>query len=410
MRWPGVLVPARPELYFGEHLVGWYAVVDTGRTEQGGAAFAADTGIPMGSWWRRAVLAGAVGEIEPLVTSEFTEESQLLYRRDVKERLSALAPFLTFDGDPYPVVTDTGVVWVVDGYTTAATYPYAEFSSAGTLRPTGLHAPLNYLHASVKATVDAYDGTVHLYRTDVGGADDPLLDTWQRIFPGLIEPISGLPDDIRSHLRYPADLLVVQTEMLGRYHVNDAEDLFSGTDRWSVAKAPSASVGEDPAGPALPVSLFMPVGEIGPTGHWVALRPYSAGASDNPAADRDELTALAIADHDDPEHLGIVAIEARPGRQVATPQIAQSAIDADPATAEAFTLLNANGSKIEFGPMTPLPIDAALVWARPIMVSGTASTTVVRLYGVVAVSNGLVGPGVDVPTSIDDAVAAAEVR
>jgi len=405
-----VLVPARPELYFGENLAGWYAIVGTRRTEQGGAVFAGDTGIPIGSWWRKAVLSAAVGEIEPLLSAELTEDSQLLYRRDVRERLAALAPFLTFDGDPYPVVTGDGVVWVVDAYTTASTYPYSQFSSAGSVGATGLHGSFNYLHASVKATVDAYDGSVHLYRTDVGGADDPVLDVWERIFPGLIEPISELPEELRSHLHYPPDLLAVQTELLGRYHVTDAEALFSGTDRWSVSTAASVAVGEEPTGPAPAVSLFMP--PVGPQaeGHWVAIRPYSPGASGNPAAGRDELVALAIADHDDPEHLTIVVIEDRPGRQVATPQIAQSAIDADPAMARLFTLLNANGSKVQFGPMTPIPIGDALVWTRPIVVSGTATTTVPRLYGVVSVSNGLVGLGDDVPQSVNAAVNAVSAR
>ena len=242
----GVLAPSRSQLYFGEHLADWYAIVGTERTEQGGTAFAADTGIPIASWWRRAALAVTVGEVDPLLSSELTGDSQLLYRRDVRERLAALAPFLSFDGDPYPVVTEDGVVWVVDGYTTAATYPYSQFTSPASLGATGLHGSVNYVHASVKATVDAYDGTVHLYRTDVGGADDPLLDAWERIFPGIVEPISGLPDEIRAHLRYPPDLLTVQTELLGRYHVGDAEALFSGTDRWSVSTAASVAVGEDP--------------------------------------------------------------------------------------------------------------------------------------------------------------------
>ncbi len=162
--------------------------------------------------------------------------SQLLYRRGISERLNALAPFLTFGTDPYAVVTDEGVTWVVDGYTTAATYPYSQF--------TGLvGSSVNYVRASVKATIDAYDGTVHLYRTAAGGSDDPVLDAWEDIFPGLVEPITDMPAELQAHLRYPPELLGVQNALIGRYHVDDAETLFNGTQRWSPSAAAAAQVG-----------------------------------------------------------------------------------------------------------------------------------------------------------------------
>ncbi len=229
----------------------------------------------------------------------------------------------------------------------------------------------NYVHGSVKATIDAYDGTVHLYRTEVGGADDPILEAWEQIFPGLIEPIANMPADLSEHLLYPPDLLTVQTSLLGRYHVSDAETLFNGSDRWSITPAPGEGVAKDSPGLSQAVSLFLPTaGEM--QGHWVAIRPYGPGASTNPTANRDFLSAIAIADHDDPERLVLLRLEPRLGRQVSSPLVAQSAIDTDPELARTFTLLNANGSAVQFGPMTPLPLDGAMVWARPIIVTGTA--------------------------------------
>ena len=203
------LDPEHPELYFADGLANWYAIVGTERTEQGGEAFTADTGIDLDSIWKRLVLSVSTNEIEPLTSSELTSDSQLLYRRDVRDRLQAVAPFLSFDSNPYPVITDEQVVWVVDAYTTSARVP---------LRPVHVDrwAPVversagqrvNYVHASVRATVNAYDGAVHLYRTEVGGGDDPLLDAWEEIFPGLIEPIADMPAEISAHLRYPTDLL-----------------------------------------------------------------------------------------------------------------------------------------------------------------------------------------------------------
>lgn len=393
----GLLATDRPELYFGEGMAGWYAIVGTRRTEVGGGSFAGHTGISLSSRWRRLVLGLSVGEIEPVVSSELTGDSQLLFRRDILERLTALAPFLSYDSDPFPTVTDDGIVWIVDAYTTARTYPYAQFArDAGLPASSGMAgSSFNYMHASVKATVNAYDGSVHLYRTEVGGADDPILHTWSSIFPGLIEPIAAMPDQLREHLVYPDDLLTVQTSMLGRYHVSDAETLFSGSDSWAI----SASVGESVvragaesvgAVPAPAVSLFMPSSEpLG--GHWVAIRPYGVGSASNPTSVRAELAAYAVADHDDPERLLLVRVEVVPGEPVSDPRVAQAAIDTDSDFAALFTLLNANGSSIQFGPMTPVPISGAVVWVRSIVVTGTADTTTPRLHSVAVVSDGVVG-------------------
>lgn len=384
--------PDRPEIYFGEGLANWYAIVGTKRSEQGGVSFDADTGIPLSGLGNRLVAAVGLGDIEPLTSSELTSDSQLLFRRSLLERVGALAPFVAWDAEAYPVVVDGRITWIMEGYTTAATYPYSQFAVN-----TGLNvsSPLsgrsyNYLHGSVKATVDGYDGTVHLYETAVGGADDPILQAWKQIFPGLLEPISNMPSGLQDHLVYPPDLFTVQTTMLGRYHVTSPEVLFNGSDRWSTSPAPGSGVAQESPGASGAVSLLMPtIGEM--QGHWVAIRPYDPGASSNPSAHRDLLAAFAVADHDDPEHMTLVRIAERVGRQVSTPQVAQSAIDTDPTLAEEFTLLNANGSIVQFGPMTPIPLDGAMVWVRPIIVTGTADTTAPRLFGVTAVSNGIVG-------------------
>jgi uncharacterized protein len=393
------LAGARPQLYFGENLAGWYVIVGTDRTEVGGVDFSGDTAIELDGLWRKLALSLSVGQIEPLVSAELGPGSRLLFRRDIIERLGYLAPFLSFDANPYPVVADGRITWLVDGYTTSSTYPYSEYARNAGLPPaSGLSShSFNYVHASIRATIDAYDGTVHLYRTEVGGANDPILDAWDSIFPGLIEPIADMPDDLRAHLLYPQDMLTVQTSILGRYHVSDAETLFSGTDSWAISVAAGDGVARTSASPearsttpAPAVSLFMPgTDELG--GHWVAIRPYGPGSADNPTSTRDELSALAIADHDDPEHMTLVRIEVDSGRLISSPSVAQAAIDTDGDLAALFTLLNANGSAVQFGPMTPIPLSDALVWARSIVVTGTAETTAPRLYGVAAVSNGIVG-------------------
>jgi hypothetical protein len=407
----------RSELYFGEGLAGWYAIVGTNRTELGGSVFSGDTAIPLGSFWRRLAVSLAVGEIDPLVSAELGPESQLLYRRSLAERLGYLAPFLSFDANPYPVVTDGKITWLVDGYTRTSHYPYSQYArDVGLSSESGMASgSFNYMHASIRATVDAYDGTVHLYRTEAGGADDPILDAWSAIFPGLIEPISEMPEELRDHLLYPQDMLTVQTSMLGRYHVSDPETLFSGADSWAISAAAGNGVARSTEGsgaanpvPAPAVSLFMPSSEpLG--GHWTAIRPFGPGSASNPTSTRDELIAIAVADHDDPERLILERVESGSGRPVSSPIVAQAAIDTDDDLAALFTLLNANGSAVQFGPMTPLPIENALVWARSIVVTGTAESTVPSLYGVAGVSNGLVGQGETTSSAVTAAVVGSDL-
>lgn len=379
-------------LYFGEGLDGWYVIVGTRRDEYDGRSFAGD-GVPLGSAARRMVLSLATGEPEPFLTNELGEQAVLLYRRGLTERIGAIAPFLTLDSDPYPVVEDDHVIWVVDGYTTSSTYPYAQFLPTGEPAGTTLaRNEQNFIRASVKVTVDAVDGTVHLYRTDDG--DDPIVAAWDRILPDLFEPIDALPDALLDQLRFPTDLFAVQTAMLGRYHVDDAEILFSGADRWSVSTAAASTVGEQTSGPA-------PAADVTTDDGLVAVRPYGPGAADNPTSTRDELASFAIGTHGRTSSLDLVVPDSG---SLLSPQVAQSAIDADPELAQAITLLNANGSIVEFGPMTPVLVGDGLAWARPITVRGTSAASVPRLYGVAVVSGGLVGLG----SSVADALAAID--
>ena len=398
------LAPRNDALYFAEGLTDWYAIVDTGRREQGGTEFAAEGGIALDSFWRRAVVAAAVGEIEPVVSAEIDESARLLYRRDVIERIHALAPFLTLDSDPYPVAAGDSVVWIIDAYTTSATYPYSQFAAGAGGGSLG-RSPFNAVRPSVRVTIDAAGGDVDLYRTGIGD-DDVILAAWETIFPGLVQPIDAMPDEVRAHLRYPQDLFAVQTALLGRYHVDDAETLFDGSRRWTISGAPATAVGTAGEGTAPPVSMFL-AGDGPNAGDWVAVQVFSPGVAPAASSARDELVAYAVGDHDDPEVLELVTVEAATARQLASPRVAQSAIDADPELARLFTLLNANGSSVEFGPMTLVAVDGGLAWTRPIIVVGTTGTTTPRLYGVVAVSGGIVGQGPDTVSAIRAAVEAA---
>jgi uncharacterized membrane protein (UPF0182 family) len=370
---------AHSPLYYGEGLENWYAITGTRRTEAGGNSYAG-SGVDLGSAIRRMTFALAVGETPPLFSSELTDESLLLYRRGIAERVTAVAPFLKLDRDPYVVLDGGRVTWVVDAYTTASTYPYAQFAPSDA-PPAFIGA--NYVQASVVITIDALDGTMHLYRTD-DRTSDPIIAAWADVFPSLFEPIDQLPQGVADHLRYPEDFFALQTTLLGRYHVTDAELLFSGTDRWTISPAAAVAVGGDSPGAAPPVDLFA-------TGdQFQTVRTFGPGAAGNPAATRDELVAMAIADHSVDRAFEVVVPD---GDRVVSPQVAQSAIDADPDLAQQITLLNANGSHVEFGPITPILIGDGIVWARPIVVIGTSAASAPRLYGVAVVSDGVVTIG-----------------
>jgi len=242
-----------PRMYFGEDLSG-YKIIDTDRAEieleeaedgQGDSEGAATStrgytgrdGVPLDSFVRRAAFALRFGEIEPLTSGSIRSASRVLMQRDVRERVQALAPFLAFDADPYPVVVDERIFYVIDAYTTTDRYPNAQRSTFDDdlLQGSGLRGrPFNYARNSVKAVVDAYDGTVELYVTD---DEDPLVRAYRDAFPELFSPVSEAPAGLVEHFRYPEDLFRVQTGFWGRYHVVDP-DAFLNNDgvRWTVAE------------------------------------------------------------------------------------------------------------------------------------------------------------------------------
>ena len=231
----------RPELYFGEGIDA-YAIVKSLQDEQPcdgavGGELRGDAGVRLSSVVRRAAYALHLGELNLLVSNLITPESEVLLVRNVRERAEKVAPFLRFDSDPYPVVVDGGVTWVLDAFTTSDRYPYAQRANISQLSAsTGLNADFNYVRNSVKVAVDAYDGSVTLYAVD---DTDPVLATWRAAFPDLFTPVAEAPAALVAHFRYPEDLFRVQTNVYGRYQFDDATLFFNRDAAWSVAQAPA---------------------------------------------------------------------------------------------------------------------------------------------------------------------------
>jgi len=248
----------QPRIYYGENMSS-YAVVGKGPgapdTEydrpQGGSGdqyvtYSGGGGIPVSSYWRRILYAYKYKETNFLISSVFNQNSRILYVRDPRERVQQVAPFLTLDGDPYPAVVGNKIVWILDGYTTASTYPYSQQvdlqqATSDSLTGEGFaqqaQQNINYLRNSVKATVDAYTGQVTLYSFD---DSDPVLKAWNKAFGGkIIKPSSEIPPELAAHFRYPEDQFKVQRDLLTRFHVTDASQFYSGQDFWGVPNDPA---------------------------------------------------------------------------------------------------------------------------------------------------------------------------
>ncbi|WP_214110571.1 UPF0182 family membrane protein [Acrocarpospora catenulata] len=262
----GNLGEYEPRVYFGENSPEYSIVggepgttpVELDYPEQGSSGQKNNTytgrgGVSVGGIFNRFLYALKYGETNLLLNSNINTDSRILYIREPIERIQQVAPFLTLDRDPYPAVVGGRIVWIVDAYTTSDAYPYSEPKSLETLTTdvstSRLGVPqlprdiINYMRNSVKATVDAYDGTVTLYEWD---SSDPVLKTWQKAFGGIIRPASEISPELRNHLRYPADLFKAQREILTQYHVTDANAFFSGQDFWKVPEDPATKKSKQP--------------------------------------------------------------------------------------------------------------------------------------------------------------------
>src|SRR5690606_12118599 len=220
---------------------------ETGGTGQKNTTYTGKGGVPVGSFINRLFYAAKYGEVNILLSGDINDNSKILYERNPRDRIAKVAPFLTLDSDPYPAIVDGRVTWIVDAYTTSNAYPYSQSESLQEMtRDTATvgsrviaqqpQDKVNYIRNSVKATVDAYDGTVTLYAWD---PNDPVLKTWSNAFPGIIQPRSEMSEELLSHIRYPEDLFKVQRYILSRYHITDAAAFYSGQDFWNVPNDPS---------------------------------------------------------------------------------------------------------------------------------------------------------------------------
>jgi uncharacterized membrane protein (UPF0182 family) len=355
----------RPEIYFGE-MTNTDVYVKTRQQEfnypegqtNNLTSYDGTGGIVVGGFFRRLLLAYDRGDIAKLPFSDdVNAQSRLLMRRNVRDRVAVLAPFLTFDQDPYIVVGDNGrLSWVMDAFTSSNTYPYSSHY--------GLNGEsINYMRNSVKAVVDAYDGTVTFYVFD---NEDPMLAAYRGIFPSLFKDASAMPDWLHKHVRYPEMLLRLQAEVYGLYHMTNPEVFYNREDLWTVAtETGSGDAGDQTSMSMAPNFILMKLPDE--TGlEFVEILPFTP-------ANRNNLIGW-IAGRSDGAHYGAAVVYDFPKtRLVDGPQQIESRIDQNAQLSGQLTLWNQQGSHVRRGSLLVIPCGRALLYAEPIYLQAQRS-------------------------------------
>ncbi|QTL77190.1 UPF0182 family protein [Bifidobacterium dentium] len=349
--------------------------------------FKGDGGPKIGNIFSRLLYAIRFGSDQILFSDRVNANSQILYDRSPKERVAKVAPYLTLDGRVYPAVVDGRVKWIVDGYTTSDAYPYSQMTDLGDATKdsttetsstvTGLNSQnANYIRNSVKATVDAYDGSVDLYVWD---ESDPVIKAWERIFPGQYHQLSEISGDLMSHLRYPESLFKVQRELLAKYHVSSANQFFSGEDFWQTPVDPTESQQaqqRDILQP--PYYLTLQTGGSNEPVFSLTSSYIPAGSST-----REILTGFLSVDSDAGNekgkigsNYGTIRLQELPkDSNVPGPGQAQNNFNASADVSKELNLLESGSTNVQRGNLLTLPLGGGLVYVQPVYVKSSGSTS-----------------------------------
>ncbi|MFA4819263.1 MAG: UPF0182 family protein [Patescibacteria group bacterium] len=361
---------SRPEIYFGE-LANDYVIVKTKSREfdypKGEenvyATYEGKGGVEINSFLRRIFYALKFKSLKLLLSNDITSASRILYYRTIAERVAKVAPFLTFDKDPYIVIADGKVYWIADAYTTSDRYPYSESMRLN-------NKNVNYVRNSVKVVVDAYSGSVVFYQADT---EDPIIKTYANIFPSVFRPLSEIPKSLVPHLRYPEDIFTLQTAVYSVYHMDDPQIFYNKEDQWEIPVI--ASEGEGAlAGPSAgragkippmqPRHIIMKLpGEK--QEEYILMLPFTPRAKDN-------LSAWMVA-RNDGENYGKLSVYRFPkDKLVFGPKQIIGRINQDPVISQQISLWSQGGSQVIQGPLLVIPIEESLLYVRPLYLKAEA--------------------------------------
>lgn len=408
----GKLNIKQPRVYFGEQSP-IYSIVgnpadgqkreldypdDKSANGQANNTYSGSGGVAIGNLFQRAVFALHYREANILLSNQITPGSRILYDRDPKTRIKKVAPWLTLDSDPYPAVINGRIQWIVDGYTTSNEYPYAARVSLRDATADSVSAQsglstlsaqnVTYMRNSVKATVDAYDGTVRIYEWDT---KDPVLKVWRQAFPGVVEDRSAISNELLEHIRYPEDLYKVQRDILAKYHVKDPQAFYSGQDFWTIP--------DDPTKPRL--SQAQPP-------YYMMLRmpdqqksTFSLTSTFAPSK-RQTLAAFMAVTADAGKDYGKIRILQLPrNTTIPGPTQVQNNFESDPIVSSQLSLLRQGGSEVELGNLLSLPVGGGLLYFEPVYVRASGGSGYPLLRRVLVSFGSKVAFESDLATALD---------
>ncbi len=391
-----------PRIYFGENVPD-YSIIggtttgepvefdypdDTSANGQKNVTYSGKGGVPVGSFFNKLVFALKYQEQRILLSNLINKDSKILFERNPRDRVAKVAPWLTLDGDPYPALVDGRVLWIIDGYTTSAGYPYSRKTTLSNATTDALTAnsssitaqgneSVNYIRNSVKATVDAYDGTVSLYEWD---ENDPVLKTWSKAFPKSIKPKSEISDQLMEHIRYPEDMFRIQRDILSAYHVQTAAAFYGGQDFWRVPRDPSTFGANAGNQPPYYMTMQLPGSEKA---------AFSLTTPFVPRGGRENLAAFAVVNSQaGPDYGKITVLQLPRSTNIAGPSQVASNFEAKPEVANSLSLLRQGGSDVVLGNLLTLPVGGGLLYVQPVYVRATSNAAAYPLLQKVLVSFG----------------------
>jgi uncharacterized membrane protein (UPF0182 family) len=345
----------QPEIYYGE-LIDDLVLVGSDLeefdypigNENAQSSYAGEGGVELNSIWRRLAFAIRYGETNLLLSEYITPETRVLLHRQITDRVRSITPFLSLDSDPYLIVADGRLVWMLDAYTVSSALPYSTPTEQG----------FNYIRNAVKITIDAYHGTVNYYLVD---PDDPIVRAYDSAFPGLFQPLEAMPEVLFEHIRYPEDLFKVQTRQYLKYHMDDVQTFYNQEDLWEIPK----EIFENDQQPIEPYHVIISLPDEEET-EFLLIQPYVPAGKNN-------MVAWIAARNDPPNYGQLVVYELPKAELVFGPIQVEARIDQDPEISAQISLWNQRGSKVIRGNLLVIPMNSSFLYVEPLYLLSEAS-------------------------------------
>ena len=373
-----------PRIYYGE-LTRDYKIVNTDREEldypraEGNVfyQYTGTGGVQLDSISKRLAYMLRLGDVNFVLSQYINDDSRVIYDHEIRDRASKIAPFLIYDNDPYPVIHEGRIVWIIDAYTISEKYPYSQRYRTGA-------GDINYIRNSVKVVVDAYEGSVDYYVME----EEPLIDTYSKIFPDLFKPYEDMPEGLKDHIRYPSEFFNVQMDMYRIYHMTDVENFYNREDAWQAPR-------EYYRGTTVPMEPYYIITRLPEENEleYILMQPFTP-------RNRQNMIAWMAARCDEPNYGQLVQYEFPKDRLIYGPNQIEARIDQDPVISELFTLWGQQGSSVIRGNMLVVPLENSVLYVEPVFISADEGE-IPELRRIIVSTGENLYMGLDIETAIN---------